>query len=356
MAINFNPKAITDALYYAFYGYELKATPENLEWALSQENALKYTFKDKEHCKQYNIVQYAIKCQDLSAITTLIELGADLNECCEGYGNCLHYYVDCLKDDSTPSLELLNLLITKVSDINETEAGLFETPMEKALHKASSGCSIHWDVVEVFLKEGSRITLNEFTDNTPFILVRDAYYSWTSLPYGQFVLSEKHEEKLLENISQYLKLERKYNPSTDSGLTMKEFKKFSQNFKRRLASSIARLENWNHTKNLYSSLVTVPGVGDTLRTEFDFPSSCSHAKETLYFHLIQDILKYSRYFFATVPNEKFADYFEGDVVNTLTQLLEKMPTEQALFLSPVLHLLKKEAKEVGDGKGKEELE
>jgi hypothetical protein len=219
---------IADNAYYMVWGYELKATPENLKWALQQNknDILKYKFKDSFHA--YTILEFAIKCGDLSAARTVVESGADLEYSpASGMGSILHFYMDCLEENTPPNLELLNFVIDNISDINVEEAGYFRTPLECALENMSHYKKIHWSVIEVLLQRGSRITENEYTSRTPFAVLKDAHSH--KIQYGHLIRSYEEEIIFLDHLIEYAKLEKKYYVNSNSSLTLEEFKLHTSN-------------------------------------------------------------------------------------------------------------------------------
>ena len=112
---------VRDSAYHAVYGYELNATEDNLKWAFkhSPEEVLKYTFREGSNV--YTILEFAVKCNTTPSVIGLLEHGADPEHSPSSSGSILHFYMDCLKEDTKPNLEMLRLLLDHISDINVTE-------------------------------------------------------------------------------------------------------------------------------------------------------------------------------------------------------------------------------------------
>ncbi len=217
-------RAIGDGAYHLIWGHALNATPNNLQWALRQTDVLQYTFQDGR--ETYSILEYAVKSADTEATRTLLELGATVesSRTCS-MGTMVHFYMHCLREDTPPNLDILNLLLDKLPDINVEEAGYFCTVLEEALKAMGSFKQIHWNVIETLLARGVRVT--DVNGTSPFSILLHAHDH--KITYGfdrrsPLMLRSAEEEKtFLANLATYVILEKKYYPDSPSGLTLKEF-------------------------------------------------------------------------------------------------------------------------------------
>jgi len=201
----------------------LVATQENLRTAIQElgEAALKCTFKDTRTFPQtYSPLEFAVNCGDVDSARSLIGLGANVKYSNQTFGSMAHYYIDCLSENTPPNLEMLHLLLDHMADINDENGGPFHTVLEHTLLHMSHYKQMHLDVIDALLKKGVRITdVNGFT---PFTILRDSQDHRIS--YGAMIRTSEEESLFLNNLGEYLQLEKKYHPKSTSGLNVKEFK------------------------------------------------------------------------------------------------------------------------------------
>lgn len=214
-------------LYGTAFGYpdpfEIDATPQNLKVAIREKgkDVLKCKFKDPFH-RDYTALEYAVKIGGKDSVCTLIALGAKVDYCSfTSLGTIVHFYIDCIKKDTPPDLEMLNLLLQDLTNVNEEEAGYFCTPLEYALHHMKHYENIHWDVIEILLQKGCRIT-DAGNGVSPFMILKDSDNH--KIRYEQMLRTPDEEKRFLDHLVKYLTLERKYHPKSTSALTLKEFK------------------------------------------------------------------------------------------------------------------------------------
>lgn len=327
-------RIISDRVYYSVYGHELNATSENLKWALQQgpEDVLKYRFKDGS--KTYTILEYAVKCDDTPSTHALFELGADPEHSpASTLGSIVHFYMDCLREDADPNLQMLNLLLEKISNINVSEAAAGYTPLEQALKVMSSFNKIHWNVIEILLQRGARIT-EEFWGITPFKVLVDS--SEHRIIQGYMSRSFEEEKLFFSHLNDYITLERKYHPMTDSQLTLDQFKFFASNCMRLFHQSAILLSSSSSVSEGMKSLSTIMKTPEAVQS-FSSASDYDHAlsmisecqtvasqeQSAMHAELYGNFSLYEMYFRSLVGKGCFLDCFEPWVLNSIERALEK---------------------------------
>lgn len=200
----------------------LSATPKSLEWALKQNKSEIPKYKFTESGQTYTILEFAIKCGDLPAVTALVELGMEV----EGM---LHFYMGCLKEDTEPNLDLLNYLIKQIPDINVEEGDNRRTPLECALQNMASYKEIHWNVIETLLHRGSRVTENHYLNRSLFEILKGS--DDDKIQYDRMARTYEEEISFLARLVRYAALEKKYHPESKCSMTLEEFKFHTSNQK-----------------------------------------------------------------------------------------------------------------------------
>lgn len=331
---------ISDNAHYLVYGYEVKATPENLRWALAQrqEDILKYKFKDS--FQTYTIIEFAVKCGDYSSTCTLVELGANLGfSAASGTGTLLHFYMDCLEENTAPNLDLLHLLIDKI-DINIEEGGWFCTSLERAVTKMAHFKKVHWDVVEILLKRGSRITVNEYTRSSPFMILEDCDFH--RIKHGRMIRSAEEEITFLRNLSTYAELQRKYHPLSDCSLTLEAFNFHTSNLHdlvTHIAITMSTFAFFSDSVDSFAESLEEPGF-------FEEKSVVSNEKETTEFkQSVQQtqidcslqlnresskigcaFIVYNKFFQVLVKERKFTECFATWKLTSILPVFKKHPS------------------------------
>jgi|GEM_PF-5221624 len=338
---------ITDTAYYMVYGYDLKGNSENLKWALqqNQNDILKYKFKDFFHT--YTILEFAIKNGDLSAVRAVVALGANLEYSpARGTGGMLHFYMDCLEENSPPNLEILNFLIDKISDINVVEAGYFRTSLECALENMSHYKKIHWSVIELLLLKGAKITKNEYTTRTPFAVLKDSHSH--KIHQGRLMRSYEEEIIFLDHLSEYIELEKKYYTDSKSCMTLEEFKLHTSN--------LQAVFSWAAISMSCSSFISgaVQSLADALQRPDFFEGAETRPSDAEIVEFKQSMISYKndckddsnkigrafilyhKYFQSLVKEGHFKECFDSWQLASILPALEKDSSVQTKIL---LHLL-----------------
>ncbi len=351
---------IRDQVYYSVYGHELNATSDNLKWALQQApgDVLKYRFKDG--FKTYTILEFAVKCDDIPATQALFELGADPEDSpASTLGSIVHFYMDCLREDADPNLEMLNLLLEKISDVNVSEAALGYTPLERALKVMGSFNKIHWDVIETLLQKGGRIT-EEFWGITPFkVLVDSSDHKITRgldlsehrIIRGDMSRSFDEEKLFFRHLVDYITLERKYHPTTDSHLSLDQFKFFAGNFRRLFSRSAISMSCSSSLFGSTGSLLTVIKTSEGEHSRggnYEYIQNiiskgqavATHEQSAMLNALYSNFSEYRRYFELLVGKGCLLDCFEPWVLSSIEHALEKTDPYSAEEFRRVMSIIR----------------
>ena len=201
---------LIDNAYYLIYGNELNATPDNLKWALQQKPADVLNYRFKEGFQTYTILEYAVKCGDVQSAVALIALGTDREHSPACNGSIAHFYMDCLKRDQVPNMEMLNLLLDNISSVDVRDADGF-TLLERALKVMGSFRTIHRAVIEALLKRGATITKG-LGNKTPFEILVDSHGYKTDFPFIVWKHGFVEETTFFGCLIDYLELEKKASP------------------------------------------------------------------------------------------------------------------------------------------------
>lgn len=213
-------KALVD--YFFTSNTNIKASPKALKQAIKDRGKDVLQCKFIEGEKIYSALEYAVKVQDEEAARTLIEFGSPVDKLFTRHATIVHFYVACLKEEQTPNLNLLNLLLDQLADVDH-EGFNFLTPLEYALKQMSPYKQIHWGVIKTLFKRGARIEEKFYT--TPFEVLKDSQCD--VLYFGKKIRPLEEEIRFLKHLKTYIEIEKQYHPKSESGLTWKEFKCFT---------------------------------------------------------------------------------------------------------------------------------
>jgi hypothetical protein len=219
---------LRDQAYYLVYGNELNATPDNLKWALQQAPAKVLNYRFKEDSQTYTILEYAVRCGDVQSAKAVIDLGVDREHSPASEGSIAHFYMTCLKSDQVPNMEMLELLLDKIWNIDMSDAYGFSV-LARALKVMGSFRKIHHAVIEELLKRGAAITKGQ-CDKTPFEVLVHSHGYRTDFPFIVWKHGHVEENMFLGRLVDYLELEKKYHPDSESTLTVAQFKFFATYF------------------------------------------------------------------------------------------------------------------------------
>jgi hypothetical protein len=210
---------IGEAAYGLTFGpnpFHIEGSLNNLQRAIEEKGKDVIHYKFKDYFQTYSPLEFAVKINDKKSAATLINFGSKVEESSQGFRTVLHFYMDCLNEQTSPDLEMLDLLLDGISDVNLRDERTALTPLEHALKQMRCYAAPHWSVIGRLLQKGA--TIKEVCGTTPFMIVRDEHTH-----YREMVRSFEEEKLYLQNLETYLSLEKKYHPDSDSGLTFKEF-------------------------------------------------------------------------------------------------------------------------------------
>jgi len=272
----------TNFAYGLAYGFPnpllLDATPETLKQAIRDKGkeVLQYRFKDVE---TYTPLEYSILNEDKESFLTLLEHGAEYKVSLAT--SPFQFYLDRLNSGKVPDVEMFNLILDRFPDINELDSRSGLTPLAHMLKEMIYYGNFHWKIVEELLKRGSKI--DGESRNTPFgILERADFFkrrpevperapiraledidflplgygkenkisNYFKNEFGTFERTPKEENNYLERLITYVQLERKYNTSSNSCLTLKSFKFETSHLKRRLSIILNDIIALRHPGNI----------------------------------------------------------------------------------------------------------
>lgn len=280
---------------------------------------LKYQFKDDY--QTYSPLEYAVKIGDKKSARTLIDFGATVEDSPICRGTIVHFYVSCLSEYAFPDLEMLDLLLDHISDINMREAEYFRTALVCALEHMKPYGKVHWNVIDILLKRGSKVA-DEKNGITPFIYLKVPYRHGKDL-----------KKVPIRHLVEYLALEKKYHPQTDSSLTLDEFKFFAVHLNQELASAVSDL------KLLISVSEVLAAQPELIEEDLSEPESDSSSEEDLdlmqrerfisacYSSLARKTLDYYKLFQALVKEENFKECFEPGPLEYIVRALAAFSTD-----------------------------
>ncbi len=218
---------VTGAVYGTPDPFLIDGSKETLQDAIEVHGKDVLQCKFKENYQTYSAFEYAVKLGDRKSAQDLISLGACVDDSKRSFGTMVHFFVDCLEENTEPDLELLELLLDNISDVSLRDAGDFCTSLEHALKHMANYKEIRWNVIELLLKKGVSIT-EEYS--TPFKVLQDSF-SCEYLHGHRVPKSPEKEREYFNKLTKYLELEKKYHPNSESGLTFEEFNENSSAIK-----------------------------------------------------------------------------------------------------------------------------
>lgn len=225
-------QAVSGAIYGTPDPFIIEGSEEALRDAIQEHGNGVLQYKFKEVFQTYSPLEYAVKLGDRTLITELISLGANVDKSEYCSGTMIHFYIDCLEGSEQSDLDLLRLLIDKVSDVNLVENNNLFTPIQYAVHCMVRDNKIHWDVLGLLLANGAD-PVGEYGSAAPFEMFVHASVSKSSLV--------EETVEYFENIVQYHKLEKQYYPDSENELLFDEFIVRSSHIKQWINSQLSNI-------------------------------------------------------------------------------------------------------------------
>ncbi len=272
--------------------FTVEANADNLKKFIQTKNPFLYQFSEpctiddpgyyscfgsKSPRNIYSIVEYAIKLNDVESLKYLL----DLPGCTDHFSIVdVFFYIECLKEEEVPNLDVLELLLDYVPDINAKVlehvpvVSVWEkingTLLDYAVRHMSHFSRLHTDVIEVLFQRGAKVS--NVRKMTPFELLKRGHVSPLDEPLLQILIANEQyssrsssdfflqmAERIevddvgdltLARLHKYLKLEKKYDPQLSSFLTRDEFKD---------------LGRWHEIKNAFRCVQVCSRVFNTVK-------------------------------------------------------------------------------------------
>lgn len=296
----------------------------------------------------YTPIEYAVRLNDFKSLQYL--LGRT-----ENFPDSLpFFYMECLQEKSPPNLDILKLLLSRISNINlEREIdGEIENLLGYAVYCMDCFHYLHLDVIEELFKQGAKVS--KTNPLPPFELLKicriphkRSILKLTKrifldpkgfpLPFPERISIGDSRELFLNRLYQYEKLERKYDPQPSSRLTFKEFfsekHHLEQSFQGvQICSDFLNAKTQAPREMFFLSIEWRENSATGKKKQAVHGSSADSAElckddnfkaaVTMTLHVFYDkMMKHSLFFNALVHEGKFEDCFKRRQIEDLTASL-----------------------------------